>query len=124
MNWAEQARQYNKINPSDKYGDAKLVEFLDSCLAGTPGMKDVLTNDIASRKAAGNTDSITMAEYVSLLQLKAQVEDAGKTSTKNPRTKRSANAHDFVFDDEENTCEALQHETDECGCYIHDFDTP
>jgi hypothetical protein len=119
LNFKENARLHNEINPQDKYSDPQLIRFLNACVAQTSNLATVLENHRTSLRAAGKgTDSLTFDEYVGLLQLQAQVYDSGRVNTTNPRVKRSVNMAQYTFDDGDD----LQDDGYEVNS--HDFDTP
>jgi hypothetical protein len=118
LHWKEQARIHNEINSKDKFSDPQLIRFLATCVAGTNNLATVLENHRTSIRAAGKSvTDITFDEYVGLLQLQAQVYDSMKTTSTNPRLKRSVNIHEFEFEGDED-------EDDGYEAYVHDMDTP
>ena len=117
-NWAEQARLYNEIS-KEQYTDYQLIEFLNSCVAGTAVLQSVLTLYNTAEAAAGSSGrSLSFSEYVSRLIDAAATIDAGNTPQKNPRSQRSANAHEIEFEDDP------QELNDVLELNVHDANTP
>ena len=77
--WQEKARQYNLTFPHETFSDVQLTRFLRQCVRSTPNLANVYNNHMAALKSAGNTGSISFAEYVELLVLNAQIHDATRT---------------------------------------------
>ena len=96
----EQCRLFNEI-AIDRFSDGQLIQFLHQSLAGIQNLSGILTQDQATRIAAGNTDKLSFEEYYQLLMASADVQDNTNTSTKNPRSQRSANSHEIILDDGE-----------------------
>ena len=121
LHYAEQARVYNEISSEEPFTDKQLITFLNSCLAGTPNLSQVLTLHRTAQTAAGVTKELKFPDYVSLLLEQAQVHDAGNTNTTNPRARRSVNTHDLIFEgaDPDDDAEYEINQTE-----IHDEETP
>ena len=117
----EQLRVYNEISPV-KYTDAQCSQFLETCVQGTEHLAQVRHLRRQAAKAAGVVFTLTFDEYVAALVEACSIRDGANTSSTNPRSNRSVNMTEFIFDDgstdHDVVYEANLHETD------FDLDTP
>ena len=113
----EQCQLYNEIS-SEPFTNNQLTNFLEIAVSKTEGLNQVLRVNRAARQAAGITTVPTFEEYVGLLIDAATMIDNSRTSTKNPRSSRSANVHEYIFDGEDEPV-AIEYEAQ-----AHDIDTP
>ena len=117
VHWKTVARDYNEVSPN-QFTDAQLVTFLNAALSGTPGLSNVLQLNNSARKAAGNTTALLFEEYIQLLLDQAQVHDGANIRPTNPRPRRSANVHEFEYQDDHEDI-PFSYEAE-----VHDIDTP
>ena len=119
LHYQQQVRLYNEMMGVNGLSDIQSVNMLQVAVSGTDNLKTVLQMQRNSRKAANNNNPITFSEYVALLQLQAQVDDASRKYKTNPTVKREVNMH--VFDD---CTEAIEESHFEMEANVHDMDTP
>lgn len=117
LHFKEQARQHTLLNSGagEAYTENQLINFLKMAVLGTPNLRDVY-EQYQLLKDSGSSKTWTFEEYIQHLVNKAQVYDGAHKGRSNPTVKRIINAHDVLFEDEENipTYEAN----------VHDVDTP
>ena len=117
VHWKTVARDYNEIS-AEAFTDAQLITFLNAALSGTPGLSNVLQLNNSARKAAGNRDALRYEDYIQLLLDQAQVHDGANIRPTNPRARRSANVHEFEYQDDHEDI-PFSYEAE-----VHDIDTP
>ena len=114
LHYYEQVRLYNMINPSDHFSETQLITFLEAALVGVDNLANVYQTDKACRLAAGSTTSASWDEYISLLQLQAEIYDNAHKNVRNPRSQRETNEHEILFEEPtaEPQLEAEMHDVD------------
>ena len=92
------------------------IQFLRVCVSGTSNLSSVLNIWKTAQKASGSGgNTLTLQEYVTLLQPEAQTHDGGNKFSKNPRVTHSVHQYKFVTDD---------YDTPEYEINVHNVDTP
>ena len=74
------------INPSDPFSEAQLIQFLEAALVGVDNLANVYQMDMACCLAAGSMTSASWDEYISLLQLQAEIYDNAHKHICNPHS--------------------------------------
>ena len=115
LKWKETARQYNELS-SSPYTETQLVQFLKSAMAGIPYLQSVESTMKSSRRVAGLTGAVPYSELIQSLLNATDVEDETKKSMRGIRTDLRINAHELLFEDEED--EGVSYEL-----HTHDMDT-
>ena len=92
LHWQEQSRIYNEIS-DEPYTEKQLINFLQLCVSGTESLKDVHQIHLTACQSVGAKSMLCFSEYVERLVAQAIINDNGSTLDRNPRARRSANAH-------------------------------
>jgi len=107
--YADKIDKFNKMCPDSKINDMQGVRMLQNLIANVPNLANVLILYRQTKTSAGQSDKITLRQFVTLLAQQAQVHDDDKIRTGRNYRRSAAtheldyeiNAHDFNQDEED-----------------------
>jgi len=107
--YADKIDKFNEMCPDSEINDMQGVRMLQNSIANVPNLANVLLLYRQTKTSAGQSDKITLRQFVSLLAQQAQVYDSGRICTGRNYCQSAAtheldyeiNAHDFDQDKEE-----------------------
>ena len=98
----ETRRSYNNLcQQGAQHTEGLSTQLLNTAVSSVPNLANVLTTQLAARRAAGNSPPISFDEYVQELLEAAQVFDSA--NSKKSRSRTSTNVHELIIyeDDQE-----------------------
>ena len=107
--YEDKINKFNEMCPDSKINDMQGVRMLQNSIANVPHLANVLILYRQTKSSAGQSDKITLRQFVALLAQQAQVYDSGRIRTGRNYRRSAANhdldyevnAHDFDGDEEE-----------------------
>jgi len=107
--YADKIDKFNEMCPDSKINDMQGVCMLQNSIANVPNLANVLILYCQTKTSAGQSDKITLCQFVTLLTQQAQVYNNGKIRTGRNYRRSAAtheldyeiNAHDFDQDKED-----------------------
>jgi len=107
--YTDKIDKFNEMCPDSKINDMQAIRMLQNLVANVPNLANVLNLYRQTKTSTGQSDKITLQEYVALLAQEAQVFDNAKICTgRNYRWSAATheldyeiNAHDFDQDEED-----------------------
>ena len=107
--YEDKVKKFNEMCPDSEINDMQGVRMLQNSIANVPNLANVLILCRQTKASAGQSDKITLCQFVALLSQQAQVCDSGRfrsgcnchRSAANHELDYEINAHNFDEDKEE-----------------------